>query len=80
MVIDFRARLRHNIGMVEVGTMVRFVDESMRSGAIGQVLAVDAYESQPAMIFRVLLLTDTVYNEAGTILPYVDAYEVELYE
>ena len=55
--------------MVEVGTMVRFVDEGMRSGAIGQVLAVDAYESQPAMIFRVLLLTDTGYNEAGTILP-----------
>ena len=65
--------------MVEVGTMVRFVDESMRSGAIGQVLAVDAYESQPAMIFRVLLLTDTAYNEAGTIFPYVDAYEIEAY-
>ena len=70
--------------MVEVGTMVRFVDEGMRSGAIGQVLAVDDHETQPALTYRVLLLTpsDTfVGREApGHVCPYVDAYEVELYE
>ena len=65
--------------MVEVGDMVRFVN-GMRLGAIGQILAVDAYESRAGVDYRVLLLTDTGYNEAGTILPYVDAYEVELYE
>ena len=65
--------------MVEVGAMVRFVN-GMRQGAIGQILAVDAYESRAGVDYRVLLLTDTDYNEAGTILPYVDAYEVALYE
>ena len=66
--------------MVEVGTMVRFVIGSGRSGAIGQVLAVDAYESRAGVDYRVLLLTDTDYNEAGTIFPYVEPHEIELYE
>ena len=65
--------------MVEVGDMVRFVN-GMRQGAIGQVLAVDAYESRAGVDYRVLLLTDTSYNEAGTIFPYVEPHEIELYE
>ena len=84
MLIDFWAGLRHNIHMVEVGTMVRFVNGSGRSGAIGQVLAVDDHETQPALTYRVLLLTpsDTfVGREApGYVCPYVDAYEIEPYE
>ena len=84
MVIDFRARLRHNIGMVEVGDMVRFVSGSGRSGTIGQVLAVDAYETQPALTYRVLLLTPSETHfgcEApGYVCRYVDSYEIELYE
>ena len=70
--------------MVEVGTMVRFVNGSGRSGAIGQVLAVDDDETQPALTYRVLLLTpsDTFVGReaAGYVCPYVDAYEIELYE
>jgi hypothetical protein len=52
----------------------------MRQGAIGQILAVDAYESRAGVDYRVLLLTDTDYNEAGTIFPYVEPHEIELYE
>ena len=84
MVIDFRAGLRHNIHMVEVGTMVRFVNGSGRSGAIGQVLTVDDHESQPALTYRVLLLTpsDTFVGReaAGYVCPYVEPHEIELYE
>ena len=65
--------------MVEVGDMVRFVN-GMRNAAIGQVLAVDAYEPRAGVDYRVLLLTDTSYNEAGTIFPYVEPHEIELYE
>ena len=69
--------------MVEVGDMVRFVN-GMRQGAIGQVLAVDDHETQPALTYRVLLLTPSenlVGREAaGYVCPYVDAYEIELYE
>jgi ribosomal protein L24 len=65
--------------MVEVGDMVRFVS-GMRHGAIGQVLAVDAYESRAGVDYRVLLLTDTDYNRVGTIFPYIEPHEIELYE
>ena len=69
--------------MVEVGDMVRFVN-GMRLGAIGQILAVDAYEAQPALTYRVLLLTPSETHfgcEApGYVCRYVDSYEIELYE
>ena len=68
--------------MVEVGDMVRFVS-GMRHGAIGQVLTVDDYETQPALTYQVLLLTpsETHFGReaAGYVCHYVDAYEIEAY-
>jgi hypothetical protein len=72
--------------MVEVGTMVKFVIGSGRNGAIGQILALDEYETQPAPTYRVLLLVPSesefsLYWELpGNVLDGVDASEIELYE
>ena len=63
--------------MFEVGDLVRFRGPT---GIIGQILDVDAYESRAGVYYRVLLLTDTDYNRVGTIFPYIEPHEIELYE